>query len=103
MPIDPLQYADMYEAVRDQLLPGLFRTGAKPDDQEKMTYAVYTVSYDPRTGQPYPPEVVGINRAGVLAQIEEWRMQIVGLEKKITNTEWFLADADTAPLVENPQ
>lgn len=97
-----LDYADVYDEMRGMIVPAIRKTGADPDNKEAMTYAVYVVTFEPMTGQPKPAEVVGINRMGVLAQIEEWRAQIVGLEKKIANTQLFLDDADKAPLVENP-
>lgn len=64
MAIDLVQYADIYGDVRGEtVVPGIRRTGADPEDGEAVTYAIYTVTYDSRTGQPLPPEVVGVNRS----------------------------------------
>lgn len=68
MAIDLVQYADIYGDVRADVVPGIRRTGADPEDGEAVTYAIYTVTYDPRTGQPLPAEVVGVNRPAVLGQ-----------------------------------
>ena len=95
-----VQYADIYGDVRADVVPGIRRTGADPEDGEAMTYAIYTVTYDPRTGQPLPPEVVGVNRSAVLAQIAGWESEIERLQKRIGNSLLFLQDADSAPLGE---
>lgn len=100
MPIDPLQYADIYPDVREFLLPGIRRTGADPADPDKATYAVYTVSFDERTGQPLEAEVVGVSQAGVLAQIAAWEAEIIAIQKRIDNALLFLEDAGKAELAE---
>lgn len=100
MAVDLVQYADIYQDVRTDVVPGIRRTGADPEDGEAVTYAIYTVTYDPRTGQALPPEVVGVNRLSVLAQIAGWESEIETLQKRIENSLLFLQDADSAPLGE---
>lgn len=100
MAVDLVQYADIYQDVRMDVVPGIRRTGADPEDKEAITYAIYTVTYDPRTGQPLPPEVVGVNRLAVLAQIAGWEREIEVRKQRIWNSLLFLQDADAAPLGE---